>query len=141
MISRLHTIMLLLLQPCLRTIPLIAGKVHKILLLGLVLLDSKRLPSDKQDEDIIQYKMNILLPTCLWPQTSITALLGYGEHLSSGCIFLFNGAITSVRFDPPDFHHTSPAQRPDHASEWDSCKAHGTAPFLNMQPASFAIPS
>lgn len=60
MIFRLHTIMLLLPRPCLRTIPLIAGKVLKILLLVLVLLDSKRLLVDKQDEDTIRYQMNIL---------------------------------------------------------------------------------
>lgn len=60
MISRLHTIMLLLPQPCLRTIPLIAGKVLKILLLVLVLLDNKRLPMDRRVEDIIRYQMNIL---------------------------------------------------------------------------------
>lgn len=60
MISRLHITVLLLPRPCLRTIPLSAGKVLKILLLVLVLLDSKRLPVDKQDEDTIRYQMNIL---------------------------------------------------------------------------------
>jgi hypothetical protein len=76
MISRLHTIMLLLPRPCLRTIPLIAGKLLKILLLVLVLLDSKRLPVDKQDEDTIRYQMNILSSNliALGCEPSITTL-------------------------------------------------------------------
>lgn len=49
-ISRLRIIMLLLLLPCLRLMRLIAGKVLKILLLVLVLLDSKRLPADRRVE-------------------------------------------------------------------------------------------
>lgn len=110
MISRLHITMRLLLQPCLRTLLLIAGKVLKILLLLLVLLDSKLLPVDRQVEDIIRYQMNILPSNYLSPRTVDYGLVlpRYFQRLESR---LQSSSHYSNHYtiQPTGLRHTSPA--------------------------------